>query len=247
MFECGSDSAVEAFHIFVAGQSLAVRRVHHDEWPVGLLSGFEFFQANLSEFDISRHARGFDIFLGLLNGVERSVRTIYFVRKLAFLAIVVVDFAPEIGVEIGPFLEGKSLAEDARRDISCDQRGLDGQSAGTAHRVVEIGLSSPSGYEQHTCCKCLIDRRFGVGDAVTAFVQTLAATVQADGYLLVGNVYVDEEVGFGQFDIGSAVGVLHPIVGNRIFDAVSDKSAIAESVAIDSCVDGESGFRGHIL
>ena len=137
------------------------------------------------------------------------------------------------------------LAEDTRTDVLRDECRLDKQCAGAAHKVVEIALSVPSCEQQHTGSQGFVERSLRLTYAVAAFVERLSATVQRQGNAPVGNMDVDIQVRVGQIDVRTLPFALGPIVGYGIFDAIGNVLGMAELLAIDGGVDGESSANVH--
>ena len=118
-------------------------------------------------------------------------------RELALLRVVVVDLVEEVLVEVGPFLKGKLLAEDTRRDVAGDEGSLDEDSTGTAHRVDEVAVALPSRHQDHAGSQHLIKRSLYALLAIASAVQALTAGVERDSGIVVGNVYVETDIGIG--------------------------------------------------
>ena len=161
--------------------------------------------------------------------------------------VIVVNLFKEVTVEVAPFLEGKTLTEDARSDVLSDKSRLNEQSTRTAHKIVEVRLAFPSREEQHTCRKCLVERCFGLRYAVAALVERFAAAIKRQSDLPVSYMHIDIQVGVGQIDVGTLALPLRPIVGNGILDAISDVLGMAELLTINRGVNSERGPDSHPL
>ena len=160
--------------------------------------------------------------------------------ELSLLRIVVVDITPQLRIKIRPFLKPERLPEYARSYVPCYQCRLDGDGAGTAHRIIEIALPAPSGYQQHSGSQHLIDRSFGRRYTVSALMQTLAAAVQTDRQSLFCNMYVDIQIRIGHFHVRTLAAFLYPPVCYRVFHAVGHKTAVPESLAVNRRINGKS-------
>ncbi len=77
--------------------------------------------------------------------------------------------------------------------------------------------------------------------AVSAAVKRLAAGVEAEGPVLVGDVYVQSDVGVGDGDVGAVSCALSELVHNGVFHLVCHKLGVPELFGEDNGVDGE-GF-----
>ena len=145
MLEGGSHVLVESQHIFVLSESFAVWRVDHDKGAVGVVIGqAQLLYADLLDLDVALEVGRLDILGSSLHGIEARIGAIYLMLEVAFAAVVARDIVEEVSVEVGPFLECKPLAIDARCDVACDECCFDEQGTRSAHRVVEIALSVPS-------------------------------------------------------------------------------------------------------
>ena len=71
--------------------------------------------------------------------------------------VVIVDAVKEFLIEVGPFLKGKFLTEDAGTHVERDKCCLDEKGAGTAHRVDEVARSIPASHAYHAGSQHLVD------------------------------------------------------------------------------------------
>ena len=167
--------------------------------------------------------------------------------ELAFVAIILADCFEQVFVEILPVLEGKMLAEDTGRNIQGDECRLNQNCSRTAHRVVEVTLSVPACEQEHTCGQSLVDRSFGVRYAPSAFVQTIATTVQRDGYCPVGYMHVDVQIGLGDTHARTFAVLLVEAVGYGILDLVGHITRMLEGLRINRRVNTERCSQVHVL
>ena len=248
MLEHGANVAIELEDILILPEPFAVGRVGEEEGSLGG-AGFEpqFLQAYLADVDILGESGGAYILEGGLHGEEGGVGAVDMVGEVPFLRVVGGDDFEEVGVEVSPFLEGEALAEDSGCDVECDECGLDEECAAAAHGVVEVGLSVPSGGEEHACGECLVEGCLGVGDAVTALMQRVTAAVQRECDGAVGDVYIEAYVGVGQADARALASVLEPPVGYSVLDAIGEVAGVAEGVRIDGGIDAEGGVGRHVV
>ena len=146
------------------------------------------------------------------------------IGELALLRVVVVDLVEEILVEVRPFLKGEFLAEDARGDVAGDEGSLDEDSTGATHRVNEVAVAFPSRHQDHAGSQHFIKRRLYAFLAVASAVKALAAGVESDGGIVVGNVYVETDIRIGHRDVGTLAGLLAELVHDGILDLIGDEA-----------------------
>ena len=176
-------------------------------------------------------------------GVHRLgvyVVAIDMVVELALLRVVVVYLVEEVGIEVLPLLEGELLAEESRSHVVGYEGCLDKQCAAAAHGVDEVRLTAPSAHQNDTGGKNLVERCLYRFLAVAASVERLAAGVEAECSLVLGDVYVQTDVGVGNTDIRSHVGALTELVHNGVLHLVSHELRMAELLGEHHRVDGKS-------
>ena len=137
--------------------------------------------------------------------------------ELTLLTVVIVDVIEEIGIEIGPFLEGILLTEQTWCHVSCDKRCLDEQGTAATHRIDKVGIALPTRHEDHSCCQYLVQRSLYTFLAIAATVQRLTAGVKAQRALILGDVYVQTDIGIGYGDIRTFARRLAELIYNGIF------------------------------
>ena len=150
-----------AYHLVGAqqvgcGDAFAVGRIHHDDALLGR-SG-EVFEVLLADGDFLRQTGSPHVEIGGIDRLHVVVVAVDMMFEISFLRVVVVDFVEQVGIEVGPFLESKLLAENARRNVACDEGSLNGQRSRSAHRVDEVGFASPSRHENHAGSQHLVER-----------------------------------------------------------------------------------------
>ena len=161
VFEGRTDSRIKILHLFVRVETLAVRGIEHHQGiyhfviyhlPIYCIIGpFDFFHADLLEFDIFLDTGGFDILGCLLDGIERGIGAVDLMGEIPLVAVVDVNVTPEVGIEIGPFLKSVRRTEDTRGDVAGDKGSFNKESSRAAHGVIEVELPVPSRHEQHAC------------------------------------------------------------------------------------------------
>ena len=87
----------------------------------------------------------------------------------------------------------------------------------------------------------------GVGYAVSAFVQTLARTVERQGNCVACDMDIEIDIGIGELYIWAHTAMLHPIVHDGIFHAVGDELRMTEKIGIYGSINEETGFGSHVL
>ena len=66
---------------------------------------------------------------GGVDGLHLDVVAVDVVGELPLLRVVIIDAVEKVGIEVGPFLEGKLLAEQAWCHVTGNEGSLDGQGA----------------------------------------------------------------------------------------------------------------------
>ncbi len=109
------------------------------------------------------------------------------------------SLGPGMRVVLLPALEAEPLAEQPGRDVGGDQRGLDRQRAGPAHRVDERAAGRrdrrPARADQDRGCEVLLERRRALPAAVAAPVQAVARQVDRDRDGAARGVHIDAKRG----------------------------------------------------
>ncbi len=128
-FERLAHLGIQVINVFVVRQTLAVRRVDHNQGAfgggcIGHTLQVKLLEADLTHLDEVLHTRTLDILERRLHGVVARIGTVNLVGKDALVGIVVVDGLEQVFIKIGPFLERKLLAEDARSNVLGNERRL---------------------------------------------------------------------------------------------------------------------------
>ena len=89
---------------------------------IGLLKVLEVL---LLHSDLFRQSGCLDVQACRVDSLHVDVVAIDMIWELALLRVVVIDLVEEVLVEVGPFLKGELLAEDARGDVAGDEGSLD--------------------------------------------------------------------------------------------------------------------------
>ena len=138
------------------------------------------------------------------------------VLELPFLALVVVYLIEEVGIEVRPFLEGELLAEESRCHVPGNEGSLNQQRAAAAHGVDEIGVALPAGEQDHACRQHLVQRGLDTLLAIAAPMERLAAGVEAQRTLVLGDMHVQADVRIGHGDVGALARLLAELIHDGI-------------------------------
>ena len=161
--------------------------------------------------------------------------------------------AQSCGVVAEPLGEAPAAAREARRDVAGDQRGLDRERAGAAHRVEErpagSGDLAPARDAENGGGEVLLDGRLDLdaGLAVAALVELGARQVDRDDGLVGAHHHVDEQVGLGGVDVGAAAGEVGEPVGDRVFDAHRGELRVAQRVVDAGRVDRDRAVGADVV
>ena len=145
------------------------------------------------------------------------------VVELTLLRVVVVYLVKQVGIEVGPLLKGKLLAEQARCHVVGDECCLDEQGTGTAHRVDEVGFSLPAGHHNHAGSQHLIQRSLYRLLAIAATVERFSTGVKTQCALVFCNMDVQSDVGVADADIRALPCALTELVNDGVLDLVCYK------------------------
>ena len=168
-------------------------------WRVGnhycrLLRLCEVFEVLLLHGDVVGKTCRTNITQGGVNSLHVNIIAVDVVLELALFGVVVIHLVEELCVEVVPLLEGKLLAEQSWCHVMCYECSLNKQGAATAHRVNEVGLAAPSAHKDNTRSKDFVEGRFHTLLTIASTVQTLAAGVETQCCLVLGDVYVQTDI-----------------------------------------------------
>ena len=219
------------------GDALAIGRIGHHQGRLGrLLEVLEVLQLN---GDGLRQSCCTYVQTGLGHSLRVDVVAIDVVVAIAFLRVVVVYLVEELLVEVGPFLEGKLLAEQAGTHVAGDEGCLDEQRTASTHGVDEVGLAAPARHQDHACCQHLVERGLGRLLTIAATMQALARRVETHRGVEVGNVDMEADVGIRHRHIRPVARLLAELVDDGVLHLVGHKARVAELLAIYNGVDRE--------
>lgn len=204
------------------GDTLTVGRIGDND--ALLLRLLEVLEVTAVEVNITGETCSTGIDAGGIDRLHIDVIAIDMVLELALARIVIIDLVEQILVEVGPFLKGKLLAKDARRDIAGDKGSLDGDGARTTHRINEVGIALPACHEDHASCQYLVERGCHALLSVATAVERLAATVEGQCGVKLGDVDVETDIGIGDGDIGTLPRLLAKLVHDGVFHFVGHKA-----------------------
>ena len=221
------------------GDALAVGRVGHDD---ALLAGLlEVLEVLLLNGNAGRQTGSLNVAAGGVDGLRVDVVAVEVALDVLLLVLltVVVYAVEEVGVEVGPLLEGILLAKQPRSHVVGDECRLDEQRARAAHGVDEVGVALPARQHNHAGSKHLVQRSLHRLLAVTAAVQRLAAAVERQRAVVLGHVDVQPQVGVGHRDVGAVARLLAELVDDGVLHLVADKLRVAEFLGENDGVDGK--------
>ena len=225
--------------------TLAVGRVAHEDSLVFRL--LEVFEVLLLNGDVAGQSGSLGIDAGRVDSLHVDVVAVDVMVERALLRVVVIYLVEEVGIEVGPFLEGILLAEEARSHVACDEGRLDEQGAAAAHRVDEVGLALPSGHHDHAGGQHLVERCLYRLLPVATPVERLAAGVKAECAVVLGDMYMQTEVGVGHGDVGALAGAFAKLVDDGVFHLVGHKLRVAEVIGEYDGIDRERVVDVEIL
>ena len=147
-FELGAQGGIELRQL-VAGEALAVGWVGDEHT---LLRGcLLLLERHALHLDILRETRILDIGVADGNSLAQNVVAVNLVGELTLTAVVVINGFKNIGIIVGPLLEGIFLTIHARVDVGGYQSGLNQECARAAHRIHEVALAVPAAELDDAC------------------------------------------------------------------------------------------------
>ena len=227
------------------GDALAVGRVGDDDGF--LLRLGEVLEVLLLDGDAIAESCRLHILAGGVHGLEIHVVAVDVVAELALLRVVVVNLVEQLCVEVGPFLEGIFLSEEAGGHVSGDEGGLDEQSAAAAHGVDEVGVALPARHHNDAGGEHLVEWCLHALLTVASAVQTFAAAVETERAVVLGDVDVQAQVGVGDADVRPLARSLAQLVDDGVLHLVADELGMAEILAEHHAVDSEGLVVGEVL
>ena len=205
--------------------TLAVRWIRHQQHVLALLAFLFCCQSlvryvGLLELYILGDTSRLGVLLSKRQRTFRHVTGVNLVRELPLLAVVFIQLLEQLLVEVMPFLKGKTVSEDAWRNVQGYQSGFNDDSSASAHWIDEVTLSVPSCHQQHSRCHGFTDGCLVLHHSVSTLVQALARAVQTQRAVVPRYVNVHNQVWIRQSHRRTFTFFLHEVVGYRIFDPV---------------------------
>ena len=238
MLECRAYHRVQALHVGHR-DALAVRRVGDDDTLVGRSLG-PLRQWLGLEGDVFHDSGALGVAGGDVDSHGRDVGADDGELRHALPAVVVIKALEELGVEVGPLLEGKALAVDTGVDVGGNHGGLDDEGARAAHGVEEDLLAAVTAHQDYAGGEDLVDGSLGLRHAVAAAVEALARRIEAQRHLVARDMHIYKHVRAVEAHTGAlAVEMVAEPVGDSVLDAVGDEARVGERVAVYDGVDGE--------
>ncbi len=226
-------------------EALAIGRIADERASLG--HQFDFVEVATLQLDILVQAGILDIGTGDGDGLALDVAAIDLVGKLALGTIIIIYLVKQVGVIVGPLLEGIVVAIHARSDIGTDECSLDEESARAAHGINQVGLAIPSAEQDDTGCQYLVDGSIGLGYTPATLEQRVATAVERQRDVTSRDMDVKTDIGIGEADARTLAVLLIEEVGNGILDTIGDKTGIIEFLAIDRGIDGKGRVYLHQL
>ena len=142
-------------------------------------------------------------------------------RRATLLVGRIAQRQPAAGIEGRPGLEGKAAGQ-TRGSTGREQRGLDRQGAGSAHRVDERCCAIPAAEQQQPRSQRFAQGGDGALQAVAAAVQPDAGQVKADGAAVTAEVQVDRQIRGNGVDVGAAPATIADPVDDGVLPLEGD-------------------------
>ena len=226
------------------GDALAVGRIGDDD-ALGLGLG-EVLEVLLLNGDVTAQPGGLHVHHCRVHGLDVHVVAIDMVLELALHAVVIVYLVEEVGIEVGPLLEGILLAEQTRGHVLGDECRLDEQGARAAHGVDEVGIALPAAHQDHACREHFVERGLDALLAIASAVERLTAGVEAQCALVLSDVHVQTEVRVGHGDVGALASLLADLVHDGVLHLIRYELGMAELLGKHHGVYGERLVRPQI-
>ena len=176
------------------------------------------------QLDIFDQTGVLDVGTGNGDGLALDVAAVNLVGKLALGTVIVIHLLKQVGVIVGPLLEGIMVAVHARSDIGSDERSLDEERTRTAHGVNQVGFPVPAAQQDNAGCQYLVDGSIGLCHTPAALEQGVTTAVERQGNLTSGDMDIKTDVGIGKADAGALAVLIVEVVGNGILHTISDKA-----------------------
>ena len=190
----------------------------------------EILEVGLCHGDVLAQSGSLHVHVGGVHSLHVDVVAIDMMIELSLLRVVIVYLVEEFLVEVGPFLECKLLAEESGGHVAGNKSCLDEQCARTAHRVDKVGVALPSGHENHSGSKNLVEWCLHAFLAIASAMQALATGVERKGALVLSHMDVETYVGIGNTDIGALSRLLAELIYDGVLHLVGNKLRVAEFV-----------------
>ena len=150
-----------------------------------------------------------------------------------------------------PAREAEALAQQARRDVPGEQRGLDRQGPRAAHRVEQRPPRRrdrrPAGADQHRGSEVLLERRGDRLRAVAPPVEALAGEVERHARLGAVEVDVDPQIRLRQVDRGAPPVALAKAVDDGVLDLLRPEDGVRDRRAGARKIDRERAVGREVL
>jgi hypothetical protein len=143
------------------------------------------------------------------------------------------------------------LAAQRRSTARCDQRRLDHQRAGAAHRVQELRAGGskvrPSRPHQHTGGHVFLQRRLAGRAAIPAAVQTLTGEIDGQSDRRTVGVRMHTYTRPIQHDVGPGAGRIAQRIDDRILQLQGAEVAVCDRRMLAAEIAGQRRTRSQML
>ena len=220
VFQTVADRIVESVHI-IGRNTLTIWRIRNEH--AVFRSFFIILYCHHFQVDIPANTSALDVPGRYGYSFGRYVGAVDFIFEFTLLRIVVVYLVENLRLVIPPFLESERLAVNTRIDVGSNQRRFYQERAGAAHRVNQVAVAPPSGFQYQTGGKHFINRSFGLLHTVSALIQRLAGTVERYYDVIIRNMHIKKHIGIDKPYRRTASVFFHKKVGNGILHTVSNE------------------------
>ena len=185
---------------------------------------FDVVEVAAFQFDVFVESGALDVGACDGNGLALDIAAVDFVCELTLGAVIVVNLVKQVGVVVGPLLEGVMVAIDTWSDVGTNQCCLDEEGARATHGVNQVGVTLPAAKQDNASCQYLVDGGIGLCHTPSALKQRVTAAVERQCHVAPRDVDIETDFGIGEADTGTLAVFLVEEIGDGILDTISDKA-----------------------